>query len=101
MWAITPKGIGKPVGARAIQPDWDLSATEEFKTEEWSEDMILAEDGVSLRQERPDEVINRKKNETLRKLQKAAVYAATRTLINIETGTTPEERAYQNMKNGV
>ena len=49
MHAITPKGIGKPVGMRSIQPGWALGADETFTVNEWTEEMVLAEDGVSLR----------------------------------------------------
>ena len=49
MYAITPKGIGKPVGMRSIQPDWALVDGETFTVDDWTEDMVLAEDGVSLR----------------------------------------------------
>ena len=55
MWAITPNGIGKPVGARRINPDWDLGEGETFKVEDWSEDLVLADDGVSLRAKTADE----------------------------------------------
>ena len=50
MFAITPRGIGKKVGARAIRPDWDLVEGETFTVEDFNEDMVLAEDGISLRQ---------------------------------------------------
>ena len=49
MYAITPRGIGKKVGARAIHTGMDLVNGETFKTTDWSEDMVLAEDEVSLR----------------------------------------------------
>ena len=50
MYAITPKGIGKKVGARAIKPEWELVEGETFKAEDFNADMVLAEDGISLRQ---------------------------------------------------
>lgn len=49
MHAITPLCIGKRVGARAIRPEWDLADGETFKTESWTPDSVLAEDGQSLR----------------------------------------------------
>lgn len=49
MYAITPKGIGNPVCARQIQPGWPLANGEAFTVEEYSPDMVLAEDGLSLR----------------------------------------------------
>lgn len=50
MHAITPKGIGKKVGARAIRPDWGLAEGETFTVEDFNEGLVLAEDGISLRQ---------------------------------------------------
>lgn len=50
MFAITPNGIGKKVGARRIKPNWDLAEGETFTVEDFNEDLVLAEDGVSLRQ---------------------------------------------------
>lgn len=49
MWAITTYGIGKPVTARAIQPEWALAETESFKVETWVPGLVLDEDGESLR----------------------------------------------------
>jgi len=48
MFAITPKGIGKKVGMRQVRPDFKLTS-EEFIVEDWNRDMVLNEDGVSLR----------------------------------------------------
>jgi hypothetical protein len=56
MYAITSKGIGKKVGARSILPDWDLAEGETFTVEEFNEDLVLAEDGVSLREPTAEEL---------------------------------------------
>lgn len=48
-YAIAPRGIGKPVGARLIEPGWPLAEGETFKTDNWNENMVLAADGKSLR----------------------------------------------------
>ena len=48
MWAITPFGVGNPVGARRIRPDWPLENEETFKAEDWHEGLVLADDEVSL-----------------------------------------------------
>ena len=50
MYAITPHGIGKKVGARAIEPGWDLLVGEAFTIETFTIGLVLAEDGISLRQ---------------------------------------------------
>jgi len=55
-FAITPKGIGKPVGMRMIEESWigsgksgeDL-APGEFVVDDFGPDDVLAADGVSLR----------------------------------------------------
>lgn len=50
MYAISPRGAGKPVGARciadAVQP---LAEGETFVVPEWSPDLVLAANGASLR----------------------------------------------------
>ena len=83
MFAITPKGIGKKVGARSINPDWDLAAGETFTVEDFNADMVLAEDSVSIRQgtelELADPVDNRsdiKKIEDATGLTKAQIKSA-------------------------
>lgn len=55
MWAITTLGIGKPVTARAILPDWGLVEGESFTVDFWTPGMVLAEDGVSLRDPLPED----------------------------------------------
>jgi hypothetical protein len=50
MWAITPKGIGKAVGARRIKFGWELTADETFIVEDFDPSTVLAEDEISLRQ---------------------------------------------------
>lgn len=52
MWAITTKGAGRPVGARQVKLDWPLQQGESFKVNDdgYHPDMVLAEDGLSLRQ---------------------------------------------------
>jgi hypothetical protein len=47
MWAITTFGTGKPVTARAIEPDWNLVEGEEFKVDVWEPGMIW--DGNNVR----------------------------------------------------
>ena len=49
MYAITPRGVGKKVGARAIEDEWPLEPGETFKSDAWAPNMVLAEDGQSLR----------------------------------------------------
>lgn len=49
MYAITPKGIGKPVGWRSVQPGWPLADGETFVAAEDPNNKVLAEDGQSLR----------------------------------------------------
>lgn len=49
MWAITPRGIGLPVGFRAVRPEWELIGGETFKTSEDPIGKVLGNDGVSLR----------------------------------------------------
>ena len=56
MYALTPKGIGKKVGARSIRPDWGLAEGETFTVEDFNADMVLAEDGVSLREPTVEEL---------------------------------------------
>ena len=56
MYAITPKGIGKKVGARAIRNTWELAEGETFKAEDFNADMVLAEDGISLREPTAEEL---------------------------------------------
>lgn len=49
-WAITPRGIGRPVGARAIRKGWPLSEGEAFTVEaENPSEFVLAEGGASVR----------------------------------------------------
>jgi len=50
MFAITIHGIGESVDARAIQTTWDLVEGESFKVDVWHENLVLAEDEISLRE---------------------------------------------------
>lgn len=56
MWAISPRGIGKAVGARSIA-GVEMLGEGEFAVDEWSSDLVLAEDGISLRAPSEDEEI--------------------------------------------
>jgi hypothetical protein len=57
MFAITPRGVGMPVGARAIRAGWPLADGETFAVDTESVDgLVLAEDGVSLRPGAADEL---------------------------------------------
>lgn len=56
MYAITPNGIGEPVGARQIRPGASLISGETFTVDTWEPSMVLAEDGVSLRYPTPAEI---------------------------------------------
>lgn len=47
-WAITPNGVGKPVGFRSIKNDSELKAGEFASTTDPA-DKVLADDGTSLR----------------------------------------------------
>lgn len=49
LFAITPRGVGNPVGFRHIRPEWPLEIGEEFVVDVLPEDPVLAEDGISLR----------------------------------------------------
>lgn len=55
MYAITPFGAGRSVGARAIEPDWDLAPGETFVANDWHDGLVLAEGGLSLRARRSDD----------------------------------------------
>ena len=55
MYAITPFGVGRSVGARAIKPGWPLADGEVFTVADWHDGLVLAEGGVSLRQRQPDD----------------------------------------------
>lgn len=66
MFAIATFGTGKPVTARAIEPDWNLVEGEAFKVEVWEPGMILDADGVTVRhptaqelEETPEQTIKR------------------------------------------
>lgn len=50
MFAITPNGVGKPVGARRIRDGWPLAEGETFTLpgDTVIDGMVLAADGVSL-----------------------------------------------------
>lgn len=49
-WAITPNGVGEPVGFRAVRPGWDLASGETFTVEQADapDGYVLAADGVSI-----------------------------------------------------
>lgn len=47
MFAITTFGIGKPVTARSVMPDWELTEFETLKVEHWQQGMIW--DGETVR----------------------------------------------------
>lgn len=49
-WAITPKRVGRPVGARRIRRGWALTEWERFTVEVFSSELVLAEDERSLRE---------------------------------------------------
>lgn len=49
LYAVSPRGVGKPVGVRAINKDWPLADGETFTVTDWDVDYVLADDGVSLR----------------------------------------------------
>jgi len=48
-YAITPKGIGKPPGARCIRDETPLAPGETFTVLAFEPGQVLAEDGLSLR----------------------------------------------------
>lgn len=56
MWAITPGNVADYVGARRIKEDWPLENGETFTVAYYSPNMVLAEDGASLRYPTPEEV---------------------------------------------
>lgn len=47
-YAIRPKGVGRPVGFRAIDEGWPLAEGETFVVEEYPGGMVLALNGTSL-----------------------------------------------------
>lgn len=55
-YAITPKGIGKRPGARCVRDDTPLASGETFFVSSFPPDLVLAEDGVSLRERTPEEI---------------------------------------------
>lgn len=71
MYAITAKGIGRPVGARKIKPDWQLADGETFTVEQYSSGMVLAEDERSLRLPNEAELVEGMKAEKVAELRAA------------------------------
>lgn len=55
-YAITPKGIGRRPGARCIRDDTPLTASETFTVTSFTPDLVLAEDGLSLREKTQEEI---------------------------------------------
>lgn len=57
-FAITPRGMGKQPGARAIEDDGNLASGETFSVSEgeYSPDFVLDDDGLGLRQKTPTEL---------------------------------------------
>ncbi len=49
MYAITPNGVGKKVGARATRSSWPLLDGETFTVDKCEKTDVLAKDGKSLR----------------------------------------------------
>ena len=100
MYAIEPIEIGKPVGARAIQPEWELVEGETFKVEEWNESLVLAEDEVSLRSLTEEETAANEEEESLKSLKEDALDAESAKMQEemVDTGTTPEALLYQAKK---
>ena len=86
MWAISPRGIGKPVGARAVTPGMPLVVGETFRAVDWSRDKVLAEDGVSLRLGTVDELDTEKpKRDKISQLKQAPNKSVTvQDLIDLE-----------------
>lgn len=61
MLAITPNGVGEPVGARRIRNEWPLQAGETFTVNANTvEGMVLAEDEQSLRAETANDIAERR-----------------------------------------
>lgn len=54
-YAITPKGVGRSPGIRAIKDTWDLRENETFSVLDYMPGQVLAEDGVHLRDKTPEE----------------------------------------------
>lgn len=48
MYAITPKGVGEPVGFRKVRPGWELKEGETFFTSTNPEGLVLGPDEASL-----------------------------------------------------
>jgi len=56
VWAISPNGIGERVGARRVNPGWELNQNETFVVDEYFPTMVLDSDGLSLRYPTPSEL---------------------------------------------
>lgn len=55
-YAITPKGIGRRPGGRCVRDETPLAPGETFFVSSFTSDLVLAEDGVSLRKKTPEEL---------------------------------------------
>lgn len=55
-YAITPRGIGKRPGARCIRDETPLAPGETFTVSDFTPDLVLAEDQISLREKTQDEL---------------------------------------------
>jgi hypothetical protein len=72
MYAITTKGVGTYVGARSIEAGWPLADGETFTVSDYSPDMVLADDGNSLRKASPSELTELAKSSPIRTQLEAA-----------------------------
>lgn len=69
MYAITPRGIGKSVGARSVRSDWPMTNGETFTVVEWNQDMVLNDDEISLRLRTDDEDLTLYKENKINELK--------------------------------
>lgn len=102
LYAITPHGVGKAVGARAISPDMPLELGETFTATTFTRDMVLAEDGVSLRLPTLGENAAHQRNATSDYLREIALRALWNKLLEQEAAlgpaALPEVREWDNSR---
>ena len=90
MYAIQPKGVGKPVSARKVRDGWSLENGETFFVDNWNSSLVLDTDEVSLRSKTQQEI----DAPNIDNLRGAAIEAEMEAILT--AGTTAEAIAYQN-----
>lgn len=97
MYAITTFGIGKPVTARSIMPEWELVEGESLKVDNWQEGMIW--DGETVRmpteqelEETPEQIVARLESaidQHLDFVARSYRYETIRTMVTYATSEHP------------